>query len=136
MRFKMIHENFNVADLDVSMAFYEKALGLREARRKTAEDGSHILVYLKNDESDFELELTWLALNRNFLCQHEDTRVTALRDLVLKCQFEILKFVSEDNVTTTRSLTFACTCTIELQATILDSPASWNLILTITTPAV
>lgn len=61
MRFKMIHENFNVADLDVSMAFYEKALGLREARRKTAKDGSHILVYLKNDESDFELELTWLA---------------------------------------------------------------------------
>lgn len=61
MRFKMIHENFNVADLDVSMAFYEKALGLKEARRKTAEDGSHILVYLKNDESDFELELTWLA---------------------------------------------------------------------------
>lgn len=61
MRFKMIHENFNVADLDVSMAFYEKALGLKEARRKTAKDGSHILVYLKNDESDFELELTWLA---------------------------------------------------------------------------
>ncbi len=61
MRFKMIHENFNVADLDISMAFYEKALGLKEARRKTAEDGSHILVYLKNDESDFELELTWLA---------------------------------------------------------------------------
>ena len=61
MKFKMIHENFNVADLDVSLAFYEKALGLKEARRKTAEDGSHILVYLKNDESDFELELTWLA---------------------------------------------------------------------------
>lgn len=61
MRFKMVHENFNVSDLDVSMEFYEKALGLTEHRRKTAEDGSFILVYLKNDESDFELELTWLA---------------------------------------------------------------------------
>ena len=36
MRFKMIHENFNVSDLDVSLAFYEKALGLKEIRRKTA----------------------------------------------------------------------------------------------------
>ena len=60
MRFRMIHENFNVADLDVSLAFYEKALGLKEIRRKPAKDGSHILVYLANEETDFELELTWL----------------------------------------------------------------------------
>lgn len=60
MKFAMIHENYNVADLDVSMAFYEKALGLKEVRRKTADDGSFILVYLKNEMSDFELELTWL----------------------------------------------------------------------------
>ena len=61
MRFRMIHENFNVSDLDVSMAFYEKALGLKEVRRKTAADGSFIIVYVANEESDFELELTWLA---------------------------------------------------------------------------
>ncbi len=61
MRFKMIHENFNVSDLDVSLAFYEKALGLKEIRRKTAKDGSFIIVYVGNDEADFELELTWLA---------------------------------------------------------------------------
>lgn len=60
MRFKMIHENFNVADLDVSMAFYEKALGLKEIRRKTADDGSYIIVYIGNEEADFELELTWI----------------------------------------------------------------------------
>lgn len=60
MKFRMIHENFNVADLDVSLAFYEKALGLKEVRRKPAKDGSHILVYLANEETDFELELTWL----------------------------------------------------------------------------
>lgn len=61
MKFKMIHENFNVSDLNVSLAFYEKALGLKEVRRKTAKDGSHILAYLANEEADFELELTWLA---------------------------------------------------------------------------
>ena len=61
MRFKMVHENYNVQDLDASLAFYEKALGLTENSRKTAEDGSYIIVYIGNDEADFELELTWLA---------------------------------------------------------------------------
>ena len=61
MKFRMIHENFNVSDLDVSLAFYEKALGLKEIRRKTAEDGSFIIVFVGNEEADFELELTWLA---------------------------------------------------------------------------
>lgn len=59
MQFKMIHENYNVFDLEKSMGFYEKALGLTERRRKTAEDGSFIIVYLGNDTTDFELELTW-----------------------------------------------------------------------------
>ncbi len=60
MKFQMIHENYNVADLDRSLDFYEKALGLKECRRKDAADGSFIIVYLKHEESDFELELTWL----------------------------------------------------------------------------
>lgn len=60
MRFTMIHENYNVSNLDASLAFYEKALGLREVRRKNASDGSFIIVFLKNEMSDFELELTWL----------------------------------------------------------------------------
>ena len=53
MKFKMIHENYNVADLDKSLAFYEKALGLREVRRKNG-DG-FIIVYVGNAESTFEL---------------------------------------------------------------------------------
>ena len=61
MIFRMIHENYNVSDLDRSLAFYEKALGLKELRRKTAEDGSFIIVYIGNGQADFELELTWLA---------------------------------------------------------------------------
>ena len=58
MKFKMIHENYNVSDLERSMRFYEEALGLKEARRKTGDD--YIIVYLSNAEAEFELELTWL----------------------------------------------------------------------------
>lgn len=60
MKFKMIHENYNVLDLQRSLEFYEKALGLKEIRRKEAEDGSFIIVYVGNETTSFELELTWL----------------------------------------------------------------------------
>ena len=29
MKFRMVHENFNIVDLDRSLAFYDKALGLK-----------------------------------------------------------------------------------------------------------
>lgn len=58
MKFKMVHENYNVADLDRSLAFYEKALGLTEKRRINGE--GFIIVYVGNTESDFELELTFV----------------------------------------------------------------------------
>lgn len=61
MKFHFIHENFNVMDLEKSMKFYEEALGLKEKRRKKAQDGSYIIVYLTDGVTDFELELTWLA---------------------------------------------------------------------------
>lgn len=60
MKFKMIHENYNVLDLDRSLKFYEEALGLKEVRRKEAQDGSFIIVYVAGGQSDFELELTWM----------------------------------------------------------------------------
>lgn len=60
MKFQMVHENYNVFDLEESLQFYQKALGLTEKRRKTAEDGSFIIVYIGNETTDFELELTWL----------------------------------------------------------------------------
>lgn len=60
MQFKMVHENYNVANLEKSIEFYNKALGLKEVRRKNADDGSFIIVYMANENSDFELELTWL----------------------------------------------------------------------------
>ena len=40
------HFNINVTDLDRSIAFYDKALGLRETGRKEASDGGFTLVYL------------------------------------------------------------------------------------------
>lgn len=60
MNFQFAHYNYNVIDLDKSIRFYEEALGLKELRRKEAEDGSFILVYLGDGETGFELELTWL----------------------------------------------------------------------------
>ncbi len=54
------HFNINVTDLNKSIQFYEKALGLKEARRKEAQDGSFILVYLTDQTTGFLLELTWL----------------------------------------------------------------------------
>ena len=60
MTFTMIHENYNVRDLDASIAFYQKALGLHEVRRKPAPDGAYIIAFLADDTNTFELELTWL----------------------------------------------------------------------------
>lgn len=54
------HFNINVADLERSIAFYREALGLREIKRKEAADGSFVLVYLGDGQTEFRLELTWL----------------------------------------------------------------------------
>ena len=54
----MIHENYNVSDLETSLTFYKKALGLTELRRITNENFT--IVFLGNQESEFELELTYL----------------------------------------------------------------------------
>lgn len=60
MKFQMVHENYNVYDLEKSLAFYEKALGLTEKRRIESPDGSFIIVYIGNDTTDFVMELTWM----------------------------------------------------------------------------
>lgn len=54
------HFNINVTDLERSLNFYERALGLREVKRKQAEDGSFVLVYLGDGSGRLLLELTWL----------------------------------------------------------------------------
>ena len=53
---KMIHTMIRVLDLDRSIDFYEKAFALKIADRFDFDDFA--LVYLRNDENDFEIELT------------------------------------------------------------------------------
>lgn len=60
MTFTIDHANINVTDIDKSVRFYGEALGLKEVRRKTAEDGSFVIVFLGDGITEFGLELTWL----------------------------------------------------------------------------
>ena len=54
---KIIHCMIRVHDLDRSLQFYKDALGLSISHRLDFPDFS--LVYLRNEENDFEIELTW-----------------------------------------------------------------------------
>ena len=60
MKFRMVHNNLNVFDLDKSLAFYREAFDLQEVRRITAPDGSFIIVYLGDNSGGHLLELTWM----------------------------------------------------------------------------
>ncbi len=60
MKFTFAHNNLNVFDLEKSLNFYQDALGLQVVRRREAEDGSFILVYLGDGVTPHQLELTWL----------------------------------------------------------------------------
>ena len=60
MEFTFMHNNFNILDLDKSVAFYKKALGLAEVRRVSPPDGSFTIVFMGDGKSAHQLELTWL----------------------------------------------------------------------------
>ena len=60
MKSSFLHTNINVLDLEKSLAFYGDALGLREAKRVSAPDGSFVLVFLSDGTTDYQMELTWL----------------------------------------------------------------------------
>ena len=53
MKHSFAHFNFNVKDLEKSVAFYKEALGLEEAKRKETE--GFILVFMKERETGFML---------------------------------------------------------------------------------
>ena len=53
---KAIHTMIRVLDLDRSIDFYKRAFGLEVADHFDFDDFA--LVYLRNDENDFEIELT------------------------------------------------------------------------------
>jgi lactoylglutathione lyase len=53
---RMHHSMIRVLEAERSMAFYDKAFGLKPCHRIDFDDFS--LIYLRNDEDDFQLELT------------------------------------------------------------------------------
>ncbi|HEY9094110.1 MAG TPA: VOC family protein [Hydrogenophaga sp.] len=54
---KLIHTMIRVRDLQSSLKFYREALALSPSHRLDFPDFS--LVYLRNEEADVEIELTW-----------------------------------------------------------------------------
>ncbi len=60
MAFTFAHNNLNVLDLEKSIKFYEEALGLSVVRRIESSDKSFQLVFLEDNTTNYQLELTWL----------------------------------------------------------------------------
>lgn len=60
MKAILTHCNINITNIEKSLEFYEKALGLKIIKQKEASDGSFILTYLGDGQTPFTLELTWL----------------------------------------------------------------------------
>ncbi len=60
MQFQFDHNNINVRDLQKSLDFYRRALGLVETRRYEPADKSFELVFLGDGKTGHKLELTWL----------------------------------------------------------------------------
>ncbi|MCL2767353.1 MAG: VOC family protein [Synergistaceae bacterium] len=58
MKSKILHTNINVLNLERSLAFYEKALGLQVARRMERE--GFTLVFLSDETGGHQIELTHL----------------------------------------------------------------------------
>ncbi|NKB86665.1 MAG: lactoylglutathione lyase [Acidobacteria bacterium] len=63
---KLVHSMIRVANLEASVEFYKQAFDLEVVDR--VEFDSFALVYLRNAESDFEIELMW---NRGGTDPHE-----------------------------------------------------------------
>lgn len=59
MKVKMLHVCIRVMDLEKSLEFYRDAIGLRETRRKDFPEHKFTLVYLSDEDGDYELELTY-----------------------------------------------------------------------------
>ncbi|HPJ22318.1 MAG TPA: VOC family protein [Clostridia bacterium] len=60
MKFRYVHNNINVLDLEKSISFYKENLGLEEKVRKVREAGRFTLVFMGDAVSGHQVELTWL----------------------------------------------------------------------------
>ena len=59
MNYKLEHACIRVMDLDKSVDFYKKALSLEELKRRDYPDYKFTLVYLSDENRNFEIELTY-----------------------------------------------------------------------------
>ncbi|MGI6433229.1 MAG: VOC family protein [Sphaerochaetaceae bacterium] len=59
MEFTIVHSNITVSDLDRSVAFYEKAFGMKVVRRVEREEMGFRLAFMETQEGGHRLELTW-----------------------------------------------------------------------------
>ena len=60
MKFVLAHTNINVLDLDRSLAFYQRALGMELVKRHKSSDESFELAFISDSASAHQIELTWL----------------------------------------------------------------------------
>ncbi len=57
--YNYVHACYRVMDLKESIEFYQKALNLEISRERDFPEYEFTLVYLKSQEGDFEIELTY-----------------------------------------------------------------------------
>lgn len=63
---KFLHTMIRVKDLERSEKFYKEALGFVESRRKDFPEDEFTLLYLKLEDSPYELELTYNYDGRDY----------------------------------------------------------------------
>ncbi|MDO5044286.1 MAG: VOC family protein [Coriobacteriia bacterium] len=59
MKCQFVHFCVHVLDRDASIKFYEEALGMKVSSVLEPEDKSWSNTYMKREDDDFEIELTW-----------------------------------------------------------------------------
>lgn len=59
MKYKLEHGCIRVMDLNKSLDFYKNALGLKEVIRKDFPEHKFTLVYLTDENNNYEIELTY-----------------------------------------------------------------------------
>lgn len=59
MEARAVHRCIHILDKEKSVAFYQQALGMRIVRRMGPEDGSWENIFMANDSTGFQIELTW-----------------------------------------------------------------------------
>lgn len=91
------HFNFNVLDLEKSVAFYAEALGLTQVKEVVHPEGAFKLVYLGDGNTSFTLELTWLR---------DRTEPYNLGE----CEFHLAFFVDEYEAMLEKHKAMGCVC--------------------------